>query len=566
MESRFYLKFFTIIFVSFFILFGLTWLVFEKTEREQKRELLKAKLKAESFSQRDWLDERLDVLDLSFDSLLKEIKQQGLISNSPQENTINKISKTHKKNHKVSGAKLDKSNESPSKETKSISVADAIFLKLFVFDKKDLSRPIYTKTTEESEFFQALDLNNKRDFLLQEQAYFEKVKWQGKPYLVLFQLKDSQIFVVFLKKSYFKIDQVKSSLKHPRENKVERESQLNPSKKTQLPKTNLLKTNLSKTNFPKIDLQSQTQSKVLFATFNKNQDRFFYNTHIKDSPKLIEAFFKDSSSKYITRKSKKNQILYYLQEWKGTNLLLITQKEIPFHFLTAFIEKDNSFLVLVALALLFLILLIFILYSKLAVLFQAYSFLKSSVINYSETGHFPEDSSKNSFLSFYRNRQEILNEITKEDSIVQDENLQLQELLEQEIKKIKKKHPHLVLKEDFQIDIKMFGFQNFFRTVLNELLSNAIESMGAMKEQKIDLFLKEENQYLILSVRDYGTGLKDPEKAFQIYYSTKSQLGVGLNLVQSIVTANQGQIELIPQEEGGSLALVRLPLSCFLKK
>jgi len=312
--------------------------------------------------------------------------------------------------------------------------------------------------------------------------------------------------------------------------------------------------------------QKQMPAKALFAVFDKNHNRFFYNTSIKDSAKLVDVFFKDPSPKYITRKSKKNQVLYYLQEWKEANLLLIAKKETPLSFFEILMGRGDQFFWLLWLVLLLLVALMCIFYFKLAGLFQAYNFLKSSFISYSKTGPFLKDSSKNPLLAFYRNRQEILKPASLEESNVQETACQLKDLIKKEIEKLKLKYPHLILNEDFQTDIKMFGFQNFFKTILKELLLNAVQSMGAMKEQKIDLLLKEEDQHLVLSIKDYGTGLKEPEKAFEIYYSTKSQLGAGLNLVQSLVVANQGGIELIPQEEGGLLALVRLPLSCFLKK
>ena len=58
---------------------------------------------------------------------------------------------------------------------------------------------------------------------------------------------------------------------------------------------------------------------------------------------------------------------------------------------------------------------------------------------------------------------------------------------------------------------------------------------------------------------------EDIQKAFSLYYSTKSQLGVGLNIVESLVTANNGNIELIPLKDRGIKARISLPVSCFLK-
>ena len=558
MDRHFYLKFFICIFASFFILFGLVWFGLQKTQVKQKKALLKARLKGSAYSQIDLLNRKLEALNHPIDTILKEIESQN---NSFSNRSSNKdgLDKT-----KLSGKSFDNSVDSHlSQAVKSHldPYFDSLFLNFFVFDKQNLKDPIYIQKIEEPELLEALNLNNSQRVLSLNQAYFEKIQWKEDSYFLFLLSKESYIFVGFLKKSYFRQKQKKTSYKNQLESnkrhasfQLKAESQLK--EEAQFKSQAQLKTHVS----------LPTHSTVLFASFDKNQDRFFYNTNIKDSSKLINVFFKDSSSKYITRTLKKTQALYYLQKWQGTNLLLISKKEMSLGFFDVLIEKDTYFLLLVSLACLLLIFFLFVLYSKLSTVFKAFSFLKTAVIEYSKTGYFPEDSSKNSFLFFYRNRQEVLNEITKEDSKLKEKDMQLQELMKQEIAKLKNKYPHLIVNEDFQTDIKLFGFQNFFRTILNELLLNAVESMGAMKEQKVDISIKEEKQFLVLSLKDYGVGLKEVEKVFQIYYSTKSQLGVGLNLVQSIVIANQGQIKLIPQKEGGLLAVVHLPLSCFLKK
>ena len=529
MRSRFYFKFLLFIFLSFLIVFALSWLGFQKTQVKHKKDFLKLRLKTEASHQISFLNNHLAFLNHSIDNILEQVKEKNL------------------------------SIEFPDQFAPSIE-------KFFIFDKQDLSLPLFSKTSEEAELYKILNLKNTPPQQASHketdsQAYFEKIKWKGKSYFVLFQNKPSYVVITFLKRSYFNLSQNKSNLNYP----VQKQNSKNLLNTQEENKHQNHKKGKSELHTQLKTRSKKTQSKALFASFNKNQDRFFYNSSLRDSPRFIESFFKNPSPKYITRKSKKNQTLYYLQEWRGTNLLLIVKKEKPLNFFTIFIEEDDNFLLIFSIAFLFLILLIFALYVNLSMIFQAYSFLKASLICYIETGVFPPDDSKSFLLSFYRNRQEILNDTIKEDSKTQDE-AQLQELIQEEIKKIKSKYPSLILNKDFQTDIKLFGFQNFFRTILNELLLNAIESMGAMKEQKVDLCVKEENQNLVLYVRDYGIGLKESEKAFQIYYSTKSQLGVGLNLVQSIVTANQGQVELIPEKEGGLTAVVRLPLSCFLKK
>ena len=399
------------------------------------------------------------------------------------------------------------------------------FSKLILFDKASSNPMVYPQSSDDLELLELLDLENKSLFLSSNIFHFEKMKWKNKQHSILIKSDSSRLIIVFLKKSHLK------------------------------------------------KLQKKLIA-VSFAAFNENQDFFFYSIKPQDlgkknSFKFINSFLKDSSSKYITVKSKnkKKHFFYYLQEWKGTNLLFIVKKDIyPDFFDFLMSEKQITYLILFF-ALAILAFFIFLSYSKTALIVKAYSFLKTAFISFSETGQFPKASSKNPLLFFYRNRQELLNELEKQDDEPKTKrNIQLKELIKQELQKLKSSQPNLIIKEVFQTDIRLFGFERFLKIIVRELLLNAVESMGAMKEQKIDISIKEEKEYLVLSIKDYGIGLKDTKKAFQLYHSTKSQLGAGLNLVQSIVTANQGKIELITQEGGGLEAIVQIPLKCFLKK
>ena len=114
---------------------------------------------------------------------------------------------------------------------------------------------------------------------------------------------------------------------------------------------------------------------------------------------------------------------------------------------------------------------------------------------------------------------------------------------------------------------KVFGFERFLRTILHELLLNGVEAMGSLKELKLDVSLQKEQSNLIFCVRDYGVGVSDQNynRLFEMYYSTKSQLGVGLNLVQSLVKANGGDLQFSSPKGGGLKVCVHLPLKSFLK-
>ena len=318
---------------------------------------------------------------------------------------------------------------------------------------------------------------------------------------------------------------------------------------------------------------SQSKEKgIQFVTVTKNNNIFFYDTKIKKlrRAQLLESLLKASSdtSKYMAVKNKKKSDteLYYLRKWKKTNLYLISQlKKSALISKSVFFEKLKYKWTLILTFVLFCVS-AFAFWFYLSSLVSAYNFLKSVVISFSENGKFPLSPPKNPLLYFYNNRNTLL---AKKEQISEltdkPENESFQSLIKKEVKSLKSRWPNMTVKEDFHSNVKAFGSNRFLKVLIHELLLNALESMGAMEKQEIKLTLTEEKNNLVFSIRDYGEGAPDIKKAFKMYHSTKSQLGVGLNLVQSLVKANGGKIELQSLKEGGAQATVHLPLKCFLK-
>ena len=141
-----------------------------------------------------------------------------------------------------------------------------------------------------------------------------------------------------------------------------------------------------------------------------------------------------------------------------------------------------------------------------------------------------------------------------------------QELLREEERWLKQKFPGFVLKTRLDTSVSLDRFYKFAKKILHELLLNAIEAMGSKENQEVIVSTRQEGEVFILSVRDHGPGLSESEKkkAFELYHSTKSHLGVGLNLVQSIVSSHGGAVKLNSFPEGGLEVQVSLPMKCFL--
>ena len=98
-----------------------------------------------------------------------------------------------------------------------------------------------------------------------------------------------------------------------------------------------------------------------------------------------------------------------------------------------------------------------------------------------------------------------------------------------------------------------------FKRVLNNLISNAV--FYGKNSKDIDIELKKENSNIIISITDYGDGIKEEnlEKIFSKYYTSAkkySKIGIGLGLY----IANK-----IVLEHGGKLSAKNIPQkgACF---
>jgi nitrogen fixation/metabolism regulation signal transduction histidine kinase len=99
-----------------------------------------------------------------------------------------------------------------------------------------------------------------------------------------------------------------------------------------------------------------------------------------------------------------------------------------------------------------------------------------------------------------------------------------------------------------------------FRQVLANLIDNAVEASPA--EGDVVVGIEREAEEVVVSVTDQGPGLpmEDPEVLFQPFYSTKGRgSGVGLAMVQRIVTDHGGTVRLEPSKPHGVRAVVRIP-------
>ncbi len=93
----------------------------------------------------------------------------------------------------------------------------------------------------------------------------------------------------------------------------------------------------------------------------------------------------------------------------------------------------------------------------------------------------------------------------------------------------------LEIKNFIANDVILSGNINSLVQVLNNLISNAIQSYNGKLNQKIELSASIEDHSIIISVKDYGPGLpnKVKNKLFKEMITTKGKQGTGLGLFMS---------------------------------
>lgn len=114
--------------------------------------------------------------------------------------------------------------------------------------------------------------------------------------------------------------------------------------------------------------------------------------------------------------------------------------------------------------------------------------------------------------------------------------------------------------------VKVSADERKIQQVITNLLSNAIKY--SHKGGTVEINVKEGGEYAILTVKDNGIGISEEDKKliFERFYRTdKSRnrktggVGIGLTIVNAIVKAHGGKIEVESTEGEGSIFTVYLP-------
>jgi signal transduction histidine kinase len=99
--------------------------------------------------------------------------------------------------------------------------------------------------------------------------------------------------------------------------------------------------------------------------------------------------------------------------------------------------------------------------------------------------------------------------------------------------------------------------------VVFNLLLNGIEAMEPVVDRPKKLFIcskRPSPEAVLVEVRDSGTGLKDPDRIFEAFFTTKDNgMGMGLAICRSVIDAHRGRLWAASGEGAGTTFSFTLP-------
>jgi signal transduction histidine kinase len=106
------------------------------------------------------------------------------------------------------------------------------------------------------------------------------------------------------------------------------------------------------------------------------------------------------------------------------------------------------------------------------------------------------------------------------------------------------------------------GDGNQLMQVFFNIISNALEAMEAAKGGVLTIKTIRDRGNVVILFSDTGPGLKDPQRVFDPFYTTKpvgKGTGLGLSICYGIVQEHGGKILSYNRQEGGAVFRVELP-------
>jgi signal transduction histidine kinase len=117
----------------------------------------------------------------------------------------------------------------------------------------------------------------------------------------------------------------------------------------------------------------------------------------------------------------------------------------------------------------------------------------------------------------------------------------------------------LAIDKDFP---RVLGNANQLFQGFVEIIENAMDALEEVGGGSLEVTAQKKGAEILLQFSDTGPGLRDPERVFDPFYTTKpvgKGTGLGLSAVYGVIQDHGGQITCLNKPQGGALFVIRLP-------
>jgi signal transduction histidine kinase len=110
---------------------------------------------------------------------------------------------------------------------------------------------------------------------------------------------------------------------------------------------------------------------------------------------------------------------------------------------------------------------------------------------------------------------------------------------------------------------RVLGNPNQLLQAFLQIIENAVDALQEIGGGRLQVSLWREANEVVVQFADSGPGLRDPERVFDPFYTTKpvgKGTGLGLSATYGVILDHKGQITCFNRPEGGAVFEIRLPV------
>ena len=139
----------------------------------------------------------------------------------------------------------------------------------------------------------------------------------------------------------------------------------------------------------------------------------------------------------------------------------------------------------------------------------------------------------------------------------------LQRAIQMEGFKLENKRISLSVESNDKVPLpRVLGNANQLLQAFVQIVENAVDALQEIGGGRLQISLWREADEVVVQFADSGPGLRDPERVFDPFYTTKpvgKGTGLGLSATYGVIQDHKGQITCNNRPEGGAVFEIRLP-------